>query len=88
MALTRSKGLDGLFEPLLSRMLDLSTYAHFNVFATPSRVLYLPLCLPEQRLQITCTAVDTLEDKVSTVIKATVSILMKLILTHPYKEVT
>ncbi|KAG2119239.1 hypothetical protein BD769DRAFT_1390539 [Suillus cothurnatus] len=62
----KSKGLDGLFEPLLLRTLDLSTYAHFNVFATPLRVLYLPLCLPEQRLRITCTAVNTLEDKYKT----------------------
>jgi condensin complex subunit 1 len=69
-------------------MLDLSTYVHFNVFAIPSRVLYLPLCLPERWLWITCAAIDMLEDKVSTVSKATVSILVKLILTNPYKEVT
>lgn len=81
-----SKQLDGLFELLLSRTLDLSSYVRSKVFATLSKILDLPLRLPEQRLRITRAAVDTLEDKASTVRKAAVSILVKLILTHPYGE--
>ncbi|KAG2142164.1 non-SMC mitotic condensation complex subunit 1-domain-containing protein [Suillus cothurnatus] len=80
------KELDGLFELLLSRTLDLSSYVRSKVFATLSKMLDLPLRLPEQRLRITRAAVDTLEDKASTVRKAAVSILVKLILTHPYGE--
>ncbi|KAG2072264.1 hypothetical protein BDR04DRAFT_1134704, partial [Suillus decipiens] len=38
----------------------------------------------KQRLRITRAVVDTLEDKASTARKAAVSILVKLILTHPY----
>lgn len=81
-----SKQLDGLFELLLSRTLDLSSYVRSKVFTTLSKMLDLPLRLPEQRLRITRAAVDTLEDKASTVRKAAVSILVKLILTHPYGE--
>ncbi|KAG2156915.1 non-SMC mitotic condensation complex subunit 1-domain-containing protein [Suillus bovinus] len=80
------KELDNLFELLLSRTLDLSSYVRSKVFATLSKMLDLPLRLPEQRLRITRAAVNTLEDKASTVRKAAVSILVKLILTHPYGE--
>ncbi|KAG1861252.1 non-SMC mitotic condensation complex subunit 1-domain-containing protein [Suillus subluteus] len=83
---TTGKELDGLFELLLSRTLDLSSYVRSKVFATLSKMLDLPLRLPEQRLRITRAAVDTLEDKASTVRKAAVSILVKLILTHPYGD--
>ncbi|KAG0695301.1 non-SMC mitotic condensation complex subunit 1-domain-containing protein [Suillus ampliporus] len=79
-----SKQLDNLFELLLSRTLDLSSYVRSKVFATLSKMLDLPVRLIEQRLRLTRAAVDTLEDKASTVRKAAVSILVKLILTHPY----
>ncbi|KAG1748403.1 non-SMC mitotic condensation complex subunit 1 [Suillus paluster] len=79
-----NKQLDGLFEFLISRTLDQSSYVRSKVFATLSKMLELPLHLREQRLRITRAAVDTLEDKASTVRKAAVSILVKLILTHPY----
>ena len=80
------KQLDGLFELLISRTLDLSSYVRSKVLSTLSRMLDLPVRLAKQRLRITRAAVDMLEDKASTVRKASVSILTKLILTHPYGD--
>lgn len=80
------KQLDGLFELLISRTLDLSSYVRSKVLTTLSKMLDVPVRLAKQRLRITRAAVDMLEDKASTVRKAAVSILVKLILTHPYGE--
>lgn len=80
------KQLDGLFELLISRTLDLSSYVRSKVLTTLSKMLDLPVRLAKQRLRITRAAVDMLEDKASTVRKAAVSILVKLILTHPYGD--
>lgn len=80
------KQLDGLFELLISRTLDLSSYVRSKVLTTLSKMLDLPVRLAKQRLRITRGAVDMLEDKASTVRKAAVSILAKLILTHPYGD--
>jgi condensin complex subunit 1 len=80
------KQLDGLFELLISRTLDLSSYVRSKVLTTLSKMLEVPVRFAKQRLRITRAAVDMLEDKASTVRKTAVSILVKLILTHPYGE--
>ncbi|KAL4072147.1 non-SMC mitotic condensation complex subunit 1-domain-containing protein [Scleroderma yunnanense] len=78
------KQIVGLFELLLSRTLDLSSYVRSKVLATLSKLCDLRVPFPKQRLEISKHAVAMLEDKASTVRKAAVALLTKLILTHPW----
>lgn len=78
------KQIVGLFELLLSRTLDLSSYVRSKVLATLSKLCDLRVPFPKQRLEIAKHAVAMLEDKASTVRKAAVALLTKLIMTHPW----
>ncbi|KAH7887142.1 non-SMC mitotic condensation complex subunit 1-domain-containing protein [Phlebopus sp. FC_14] len=78
------KQLDGLFDLLISRTLDLSSYVRSKVLATLSKLCDLRVPFPKQRLNITKHAVAMLEDKASTVRKSAVALLTKLIRTHPW----
>ena len=78
------KQLSGLFDLLISRMLDLSSYVRSKVLATFSKLCELRVPFPKQRLKITRHAVAMLEDKASTVRKSAVALLTKLITTHPW----
>lgn len=78
------KQLSGLFDLLISRTLDLSSYVRSKVLATLSKLCDLRVPFPKQRLKITRHAVAMLEDKASTVRKSAVALLTKLVLTHPW----
>ncbi|KAL6299950.1 non-SMC mitotic condensation complex subunit 1-domain-containing protein [Sparassis latifolia] len=78
------KQLNGLYELLLERTLDLSSYVRTKVLAVLARLCDLPVKFPKQRLAITRAAVDSLEDKAASVRKGAVMLLVKLIVTHPY----
>ncbi|KAF8556860.1 hypothetical protein OG21DRAFT_1506074 [Imleria badia] len=78
------KQLSGLFDLLISRMLDLSSYVRSKVLATFSKLCELRVPFPKQRLRITRHAVAMLDDKASTVRKAAVALLTKLVKTHPW----
>ncbi|KIK92248.1 hypothetical protein PAXRUDRAFT_830137 [Paxillus rubicundulus Ve08.2h10] len=78
------KQLNGLFELLISRTLDLSSYVRSKVLATLSKLCDLRVPFPKQRLNITRHAVAMLEDKASTVRKSAVALLTKLVTTHPW----
>lgn len=78
------KQLEGLYELLLERTLDLSSYVRTKVIAVLARLCDLPVKFPKQRLAVTRAAVESLEDKASSVRKAAVMLLVKLIVTHPY----
>jgi condensin complex subunit 1 len=78
------KQLNGLYDFLLERTLDLSSYVRAKVFAVLNRLCDLPAKFPKQRLAVTQAAVDALQDKASTVRKAAIALLVKLIVTHPY----
>ncbi|KAI0816821.1 non-SMC mitotic condensation complex subunit 1-domain-containing protein [Trametes gibbosa] len=78
------KQINGLYELLLERTLDLSSYVRVKVLSTLSRLCDGTAKFPQQRLAMARAAVDALEDKASGVRKAAVSLLVKLILTHPY----
>ncbi|KAI6126776.1 non-SMC mitotic condensation complex subunit 1-domain-containing protein [Pisolithus sp. B1] len=78
------KQIVGFFELLLSRTLDLSSYVRSKVLATLSKLCDLRVPFPKQRLEITKHAIAMLEDKASTVRKAAVALLTKLIMTHPW----
>ena len=79
-----SKQLDGLYDLLLERTLDVSSYVRTKDLNVLSKLCDLPVKLPKKRLGVTRAAVDSLEDKASTVRKAAVGCLVKLVVTHPY----
>lgn len=78
------KQLNGLYDLLLERMLDLSSYVRAKVIAVLARLCDLPAKFPKQRLAVTRAAADALEDKAAGVRKGAVVLLVKLIVTHPY----
>ncbi|KAI9438698.1 non-SMC mitotic condensation complex subunit 1 [Lactarius indigo] len=78
------KQLNGLYDLLLERTLDLASYVRSKVFNVLSRLCDLPVKFPKQRLAITRAAVAALEDKVAGVRKNAISLIVKLIVTHPY----
>ncbi|EIN08162.1 hypothetical protein PUNSTDRAFT_102926 [Punctularia strigosozonata HHB-11173 SS5] len=79
-----TKQLNGLYDMLLERTLDLSSYVRAKVFAVLNRLCDLPVKFPKQRLAVTQAAIDALQDKAATVRKAAIGLLVKLIVTHPY----
>ncbi|GJE88854.1 condensin complex subunit 1 [Phanerochaete sordida] len=78
------KQLNGLYDLLLERTLDLSSYVRTRVLSTLAKLCDLPVKFPKQRLAITRAAVDCLKDKAAGVRKTAVSLIVKLIVTHPY----
>ncbi|KAH9972005.1 non-SMC mitotic condensation complex subunit 1 [Lactifluus volemus] len=78
------KQLNSLYDLLLERTLDHSFYVHSKVFTVLSRLCDLPVKFPKQCLAITRAAVSALEDKVAGVLRNAISLIVKLIVTHPY----
>ena len=78
------KQLNGLYDHLLDRVLDISAFVRTKVFQILAKLCDLPVKFPKQRLAITRAAVNALEDKSPTVRKAATSLIIRLILTHPY----
>lgn len=78
------KQLNGLYDLLLERTLDLNSYVRSKVFIVLSRLCDLPVKFPKQRLAITSAAVAALQDKVAGVRKNAISLMVKLMVTHPY----
>ncbi|KAJ7052444.1 non-SMC mitotic condensation complex subunit 1-domain-containing protein [Mycena amicta] len=82
---SQKKQINGLYDLLLERALDVSSYVRTKVL-----VVLMRLCemkrgkYPKQRLAITQVAVGALEDKVATVRKSAVALLVQLLATHPY----
>ncbi|KAG9093663.1 Condensin complex subunit [Ceratobasidium sp. 370] len=80
----KEKLLNKLFDTLISRFLDNSTYVRARLLATLTRLCDLQNKFPAQRLRITEAVVYALKDRASTVRRNAVVLLTKLILTHPY----
>ncbi|KAF8623362.1 hypothetical protein AX17_007440 [Amanita inopinata Kibby_2008] len=78
------KQISSLFELLLERMLDVSSYVRTKVLSVLSKLCELKAKFPKQRLAITRAAIGALEDKAATVRKNAAALLVKLLLTHPY----
>src|SRR6266852_6769987 len=76
--------LNKFYDLLLRRTLDLSSYVRSKVLTVLNRLCDLPVKFPKQRLDITSAAVTALEDKVAGVRKNALSLIVKLIMTHPY----
>lgn len=78
------KQINGLFELLLERAMDVSSYVRTKVLSVLSKLCDLSHKFPKQRLAVTQVAVAALEDKAASVRKGAVALLVKLLLTHPY----
>jgi condensin complex subunit 1 len=81
----QKKQINGLYDLLLERALDTSSYVRTKVLGVLSRLCDMKKAkFPKQRLAITQAAVGALEDKVATVRKSAAALIVKLLLTHPY----
>ncbi|KAH7098364.1 non-SMC mitotic condensation complex subunit 1-domain-containing protein [Auriculariales sp. MPI-PUGE-AT-0066] len=80
----RQKKIHGLFELLGERFLDNSAFVRVRVMQVASKICDLPSKFPTERLKLTLLAIESLEDKNSTVRRAAIALLTKLVLTHPY----
>jgi condensin complex subunit 1 len=78
------KQLGDLYDLLLERMLDVSSYVRTKVLSVLARLCDLQVKFPKQRLAITRAAIDALVDKAAGVRKGAVGLIVKLVLTHPY----
>ncbi|KAL0945257.1 hypothetical protein HGRIS_000767 [Hohenbuehelia grisea] len=78
------KQLTNLFDLLIERMLDVSSYVRTKVLSVFARIADLDAKFPKQRLHIADAAASALDDKASTVRKNAVVLLVRLILTHPF----
>ncbi|KAJ7650604.1 non-SMC mitotic condensation complex subunit 1-domain-containing protein [Roridomyces roridus] len=82
---SQKKQINGLYDLLLERALDVSSYVRTKVLAALARLCDMPRAkFPKQRLAITQAAVGALEDKVASVRKGAVALIIKLLTTHPY----
>ncbi|KAJ7219999.1 non-SMC mitotic condensation complex subunit 1-domain-containing protein [Mycena pura] len=81
----QKKQINGLYDLLLERALDVSSYVRTKVLGVLTRLCDMKRAkFPKQRLAITQVAVGALEDKVATVRKSAVALTIRLLLTHPY----
>jgi len=78
------KQISDLYDLLLERMLDMSSYVRTKVLSVFSKLCEIKAKFPKQRLEVTRAAISALEDKVATVRKNAAALLVKLLLTHPY----
>ena len=78
------KQINGLYELLLERKLDMSSYVRTKVLSVLAKLCDLKFKFPKQRLEITRAAVAALEDKGATVRKGAAALLVRLLVTHPY----
>ncbi|KAF7330363.1 Condensin complex subunit 1 [Mycena venus] len=81
----QKKQINGLYDLLLERALDTSSYVRTKVLGVLSRLCDMKRAkFPKQRLAVTQAAVGALEDKVASVRKSAAALIVKLLLTHPY----
>jgi condensin complex subunit 1 len=78
------KSLEQFFGLLFERFLDLNSYVRSKVANLLIKTCDLPVRFPHLRLELTRLTIRSLHDKSSSVRKNCLSLLTKLILTHPY----
>lgn len=76
--------LDGFFNLLFQRFCDSNTFVRLKVVSIFEDILKLPVPFPKHRLRLAATALRSLEDKSSQVRKHCITVLSKLMETHPY----
>ncbi|EDQ99009.1 mitotic chromosome condensation-related protein [Laccaria bicolor S238N-H82] len=82
---TAQKQISGLFDLLLERTLDISSYVRTKLLQVLAKMCDLKPKFPKQRLAITSAAIAALADKGATVRKTAAALLVKLLETHPYR---
>ena len=82
---TAQKQISGLFDLLLERTLDISSYVRTKLLQVLAKMCDLKPKFPKQRLAITGAAIAALADKGATVRKTAAALLVKLLETHPYR---
>ncbi|TFK21598.1 hypothetical protein FA15DRAFT_672413 [Coprinopsis marcescibilis] len=78
------KEIAGMFEHIFERMLDNSSYVRTKVLSVLSKLCDVETKFPKQRLAMTSHAIIALEDKAASVRKVALSLLIKLMATHPW----
>ncbi|KAH9823001.1 non-SMC mitotic condensation complex subunit 1-domain-containing protein [Melampsora americana] len=76
--------LDGFFNLLFQRFCDSNTFVRLKLVSIFEDILKLPVPFPKHRLRLAATALRSLEDKSSQVRKHCITVLSKLMETHPY----
>jgi condensin complex subunit 1 len=82
---TAQKQISGLFDLLIERTLDISSYVRTKLLQVLAKMCDLKPKFPKQRLAITGAAIAALTDKGATVRKTAAALLVKLLETHPYR---
>ncbi|TIB99587.1 hypothetical protein E3Q18_01468 [Wallemia mellicola] len=76
--------IQSFFAVLTDRFLDNNSYVRSKVIQTYLKLVELPTKFPKQRIELLESTIRHLSDKSSTVRKNATSLIIKLILTHPY----
>ncbi|KAI8461597.1 condensin complex subunit 1 [Phakopsora pachyrhizi] len=76
--------LDGFFNLLFERFCDSNTFVRLKVVSIFEDIIKLPVPFPKHRLRLAACALRSLEDKSSQVRKHCITVLRRLIETHPY----
>ncbi|BFZ56733.1 condensin complex non-SMC subunit Cnd1 [Savitreella phatthalungensis] len=80
----RKKQIDGFFDMLEERFLDLNPYVRSRVLQVYVRLCDMPNKFPKRRQAAAQLAVQSLEDRSSHVRKSAIRLLSRLIQTHPF----
>ncbi|CAO1626044.1 unnamed protein product [Sympodiomycopsis kandeliae] len=80
----KAKQIEGFWKVLLERLLDVNSYVRVKVLAVFAKLCDLPAKFPAQRTKLLSLAQRALKDKSSSARKACITLLIRLILTHPY----
>ncbi|KAK0494600.1 non-SMC mitotic condensation complex subunit 1-domain-containing protein [Armillaria luteobubalina] len=82
-----TKQVNGLYDFLIERMRDVTTYVRTKVLSVFTRLCELKNVYGRSRLHVTRIAITALEDKAAAVRKNAVVLLVKLIMTHPWDRI-
>ncbi|KAK0449831.1 non-SMC mitotic condensation complex subunit 1-domain-containing protein [Desarmillaria tabescens] len=82
-----TKQINGLYDFLIERMRDVTTYVRTKVLSVFTRLCELKNVYGRSRLHVTRIAITALEDKAAAVRKNAVVLLVKLITTHPWDRI-
>lgn len=80
----KTRQIEGFWAILLERLLDVNSYVRVKVLGVFAKLCDLPAKFPAQRTKLLTLAQRALKDKSSSARKACITLLMRLILTHPY----
>ncbi|KAG7448874.1 uncharacterized protein BT62DRAFT_986013 [Guyanagaster necrorhizus] len=82
-----TKQINGLYDFLIERMRDVTTYVRTKVLSVFTRLCELKNVYGRSRLHVTRIAITALEDKAAAVRKNAVVLIVKLITTHPWDRI-